>query len=244
MFESLDEIEKQYNLNFDGFKKYQKEILLIFNSEQLNIDDYDFKDSNLLNIIGLYYKYVVKNYELMKAYFSISAEKHNLYAIKNLGYHYGYFEKNNELTKVYYLRAIDLENQAAMYGLGHYYQYVENNCELMLKYYLMVINKNYCSEIINNLSAYYLNNELKFYLLLNNIKNKNELITNKLNELKQYVKIQHYYNKLSLAIELNFTKECIICYNNEYQIIFNCGHYCCKNCFTEIEKCHICKTNF
>jgi TPR repeat protein len=129
-----------------------------------------------------------------------------------------------------------------MFNLAKYYQYVEKKYELMEKYYLLAIQKNN-KGAMNQLKKFYENNEPKFYLLLNNIENKNKLITDELILLRnKHYKLQIYHTKLSLAMDkFKFIEDCMICYNNEYQIIFNCGHYCCKNCCFEIEKCHLCK---
>jgi hypothetical protein len=196
-----------------------------------------------MNCLACHYEEVEHNYELMKDYHLMAIEKEYSPSMFNLAKYYQYVEKKYELMKKYYLMAIEKEDSSAMNNLGHYYQTIEKNYELMIKYYLLAIQNN-IKISMNNLKIYYDNNEFEFYFVLNGIENKNELIIEELNKLKQNVKIQHYNNKLSLAIKLNFTKECIICCNNDYQIIFNCGHHCCKNCFIKLGKCHICKTIF
>jgi TPR repeat protein len=205
--------------------------------------EYNCYDSDCLFYIGKYYENE-KKYELMEKYYLMGVEIGDLRSINCLGLYYEKIKKDYDLMKIYYLMGVEKGDPKSMNNLGNYYGNVKQKYDLMKDYYMMAIEKG-DKTAMNNLKKYYDNkyaNYLKFYVLLNKIENKNELITDELNLLRnKNYKLQFYHTKLSLAIELNFTKECIICYNNEYQIIFNCGHYCCKNCFIEIEKCHICK---
>jgi hypothetical protein len=92
------------------------------------------------------------------------------------------------------------------------------------------------------LEKYYGSNKLKLYNSL--IKNKLcELIDNKIIELKNNKVINNYINKIKLYSELNFIKECCICSNTKLNIIFDCAHYVCIDCYVEIDKCPICRQN-
>jgi TPR repeat protein len=103
MFQSLDDIIKQYGLNFQNFSLSETIILQIFNSDELDIKQYDLENDDILTLIGNYYRYIKKDYDLMKKYYLISIEKENLSAMNCLGYYYNTVEKNYDLMKKYYL---------------------------------------------------------------------------------------------------------------------------------------------
>jgi ABC-type transport system involved in Fe-S cluster assembly fused permease/ATPase subunit len=65
---TLDDITIKYGIAFNN-NNLTKEFLSIFNSTELNINDYDLNNSDILNSIGLYYRKIKKNYEQMKKYF-------------------------------------------------------------------------------------------------------------------------------------------------------------------------------
>jgi TPR repeat protein len=93
-------------------------------------------------------------------------------------------------------RQADKGDSNAMFKLGMYYQNIERDYDLMKKYYLLAAeNKNMSA--MNNLELFYFNNPLSFYLFLSKSKNKTQLITNKIKELKNNNKlIQKYDDKL------------------------------------------------
>ncbi|OAF68083.1 hypothetical protein A3Q56_04182, partial [Intoshia linei] len=41
--------------------------------------------------------------------------------------------------------------------------------------------------------------------------------------------------------ELEYTITCLICLDNQRDIVFNCGHTVCKSCSIKLEECHICR---
>ena len=102
------------------------------------------------------------------------------------GRYYQDLEKNYELMKKYYSMAIEKGNSTATHSLGVYYQLIEKDYELMTKYYLMGI-ENGDKNAMHNLDSYYKKIEkdyVNFYKLINEIKNPNKIILNKIEELK------------------------------------------------------------
>ena len=111
-------------------------------------------DSIELDIIGLYYQHIEKDYNLMKKYYLMAIDEDNDMAMNNLGYYYKYIEKDYNLMKKYYLMAIDKGNDISMNNLGCYYFEIEKDYELMKKYYFMTISKDN-SLAMYNLAFYY-----------------------------------------------------------------------------------------
>ena len=62
----------------------------------------DIDNSSAMNYLGLYYKKIEKNYDLMKRYYLMAIDKGNLKAMNNLGFYYQEVEKNYDMMKKYY----------------------------------------------------------------------------------------------------------------------------------------------
>jgi hypothetical protein len=121
--------------------------------------------------------------------------------------------------------------------LGDYYKKI-NDYEEMKKYYLMATYKGNCIAM-NSLENYYKNKVLIFDDLLKTIKNKNKLITRKINELKQTKYIIIYENKIRLFKKLNNYNKYVICLEDGVlNINLDCGHEVCVECYKSITKCH------
>ena len=155
MFETLDDITTVCERNFfDEEKiKYEKDIINIFNGNIPKETNNDF----LLNIIGLYYEIIEKNYDEMKKYYFKAVEFNNIEAMNGLSFYYTDIKNYKEMKK-YYLMAIELGDTISMYNLGYYYQRIKNY-EEMKKYYLMAFENG------NNDGLYYL---MEYYSLYNN----------------------------------------------------------------------------
>jgi hypothetical protein len=144
------------NIDIDLSIKYIKNIILLFNTNhnKINIHKFDLEDNNILIFIGMYYEFIVKDYEQMKKYYLISIEKGDPKAMNNLAKYYGSTGCNYDLMKKYFLMAIDKNYSDSMNNLAIYYHVIEKNYDLMKKYYLMAIElKNAAS--MNNLAFYY-----------------------------------------------------------------------------------------
>jgi TPR repeat protein len=187
--------------------------------------------------LGKYYQKIEKDYVQMKKYYLMAIEKGNNNAMNNLGFYYKKIEKDYNLMKKYYLMAIEKGNLKAMNNLATYYQKIEKDYDLMKKYYQMAIEKDN-SKAMYYLSLYYEKNKLDFYKELINIKNKNELITNKIKELENIKEIKIYNNKKLLFENLKNYKKCALCLeDNVLNIDLNCGHDICVECYTNDLKC-------
>ena len=159
----MEKLKTLYGIVFDveyyKDKDYIDIILDIFNNDNLN---YDLNDKNILNIIGSYYQYKIKNYDEMKKYYLMSIKLNNDRSMFNLGNYYQYIEKNYIEMKKYYLMSIELNDATSMYHLAYYYRHIEKNYDKMKKYYLMAIE-------LNNVHAMsklcYFHKYLQHYLL-------------------------------------------------------------------------------
>jgi hypothetical protein len=155
MFESLDEIKEKYPINFEEeLKKYEKEILSIFNSTKLNIDDYDLNNSCILFIIGLYYYNVLKDNQSTEIFYLLATRKNNCDAIVALAYFYKNKDNKESMLK-YFLMAVECDcyNLDILYYIGQHYQ-SKTEYKLMIKYYSMGAE---CGDLrsINNLARHY-----------------------------------------------------------------------------------------
>ena len=86
---------------------------------------------------------------------------------------------------------------------------------------------------LDNLQEYYENNYklIKFYKILKNITYKNDILLNKIEQLKKNDEIIFYENKISLFKKFNNVKECIVCYENKLHINRECDHEICEDCY-------------
>jgi len=141
--------------------------------------------------------------------------------------------------KQYYLQAIKLKNSCTMYNLGCYYQTIEIDYDKMKQYYLQAIELN-DSDAMHNLGEHYKSYEL--YIMLSQIKNKNNIINNKINELLNIHEINVLQNKINHSIKYKITHDCSICMeNNKLNICFNCMHFVCIDCYVKMKVCPICR---
>ncbi len=282
-FNNINEICSKYKFILsDDDISYREFILELFNN---NIFDSNTSDSNMLNWIGLYYQYQIKDYESMKKYYLIAfkldcgpaahnlgwyyhievknyeiMEKYYLKAIElgcgiaanNLGYYHEIQVIDYQLMKKYYLKAIELGCGIAANNLGDYYRYQEKDYELMEKYYLKAIELSY-NQGLENLEDFYSNDKLKLYKILINWKNTVENvdlnIINFINEKlfileKENESIKFYNNKINTFTKINNYKKCILCMDeNVLNIIYNCGHEICIDCYCDekLFPCGICQ---
>jgi len=191
-FNSLQQIRDEFNILFDTYCDCNENIVInIFNSENININDYDLTDAFILCAIGNYYKYIKQNYDEMKKMFLMAIELKHVDAMNSLGVYYQTIEINYDEMKKLFLMAIELKNEKSMYNLGQYYRKIKNYDE-MKKLYLMAIDLNN-SDAMYNLGVYYQTIEInhdemkKYYLMAIKLNNKNE---NK-NEMHNMKNIMH-----------------------------------------------------
>ena len=177
----------------------------------------------------------------MKKYYLMAIEKNNHNAMNNLGKYYQFIEKNYSLMEKYYLMAIEKNNETAASNLANYY-YVEKNYNQMEKYLFIAINDNhkndnyiYAANLINNIlnNKFQINFALKFY---------NWLSEKHLTTLNNKLNIYYQFNLImNINMETIECTECIICYNHNYILKFNCGHHTCYKCYEKLDKCPFCR---
>ena len=108
----LDKNDLIFNIN----ELTKDEIDIIYNLYKNNqlVDDEKILSGNCLLFYGVYFKFIEKNYELMKKYYLMAIECNNNIAMNNLALYYQDIEKNYELMKKYYLMAIENNNSDAI----------------------------------------------------------------------------------------------------------------------------------
>ena len=190
----------------------------------------------MLNL-GCYYLTIEKNYNLAKKYLIMAVEKNNPYAMMKLANYYFKIEKKYELSIKYNLMGINFDNSLAMINLAFYYYKIENNYELAKKYYSMGFDK-YDSNEIYSFSSY-VNDDFELYKFLTLLKTTNQYINEKINQLEKNVDIQIFNNKKNLFLKLNNMNTCHYCLNeNVLNIILECGHEVCIDCYKPSLKCY------
>lgn len=155
----LIEISNKYNIMFnDNEKKLEAELIKIYNSDELNIQDYDLTNHIILCNIAHYYQLIKKDYNKMIKYYLMSIDKGSTDAMLNLGNYYYDIKKYDKMEK-YYLMGIEKGDSNAMFNLGFYYDcikdHIHSGVELMKKYYLMAIELNNADAIYNFGNYYY-----------------------------------------------------------------------------------------
>ncbi len=143
MFTSIKEI-KELGVNLNTLTEEDNVLINIFND---NFDP-DTTDMYILNYIGLYYKFVIKDNEMAKKYYLKSCEQGYHKAMFNLGSYYQHDEIDYHMMEKYYLMAINLGNVNAMNNLATYYENIKDYVQ-MEKYYMMAIKKGSYEATIN-----------------------------------------------------------------------------------------------
>ena len=164
-------------------------------------------------------------------------DSNNNITLNNLGTVY-YNIAKYELAEKYYLMAIDKGNNSGAVhdNLANVY-YKQNKYELAKEYYLISIEKGYHRGILD-LEQLYKKNSLRLYHTLIKISNKNDLINNKINELRKDKSIICFENKKNIFSKV---EECPICFEIIILIPRECTHYYCCDCFVKINECAICR---
>ena len=235
-YTSIAEIEIKHIVRITKEYLYLNNYILDLFNDNRNIIT-KTNDSNIYYINGFYHQ-IIEDYNEMKKYYLMAIELGNSsMSMNNLAYYYRAVEKNYNEMKKYYLMAIELGNSMAMNNLSYYYQTVEKNYNEMKKYYLMAIEIG-SSDAIDRLEMNI--SGLEFYMLLINIKNRNELIQNKISELEEDPKIIKYKKIMEdNNVNKNYdVKECIVCYSVEKHVEFDCKHEICVDCYMKMDSCY------
>jgi tetratricopeptide (TPR) repeat protein len=132
MFSTLSNIEDKYNIQFSiYYNKYEDFIVKLFNcNTSIEYDDIVTTVENsmslcddgfIYNILGLYNRYVTKNYKEMEKYYKISISKGNTNAYNNIADYHLMITKNYKKMKKYYILGIKNGYSSSMRSLGYYY---------------------------------------------------------------------------------------------------------------------------
>jgi TPR repeat protein len=216
--------------NYDEMKKYY--IMAINKGDGVS-----------MYYLGYYYKDIEKNYDEMKKYYLMAIEKGNSNAMFSMGIYYQNIEKNYDEMKKYYLMAMDKGNSNAQYYMGLYY-YKKNDVEYMLKYICNGI-ENGNIPCLHFIIRYFNKNKpnlLKLFNILINLNKKSISVIYKIEELIKNKEIQKYTQKIIISIVGNtYTgsfKTCVVCFETNINIKFDCGHEICCNCYCSMKKCY------
>jgi hypothetical protein len=147
-----------------------------------------------------------------------------------------YYENINESEMIKYYM---LYNTSESYFSLSLYYMNKNNQELMEIYLLTAIDtidNNIKINLHNFIKKY--TNKLKLYLILKNLENPQQIIINEIKELEKIKEIQKYKNKIRIFTELENIKECIVCKEDKLNIILDCAHKICIDCYPIIDKCY------
>jgi len=217
IYNSIYEIKNKYNLLYDDkIELYDDIIFKLFNNK-IAIFELNLEDSNILNIIGLYFQYHEKNYERMKLYYEMAIDQYkNSFAMLNYGIYYYYIEINYDIAKLFFLDAIDCNNSFGYIYMAKYYIDTENNILTAKQKLLIACDKFNNSYAMLFLAKIYIENEknhllMKKYLdsaiVLNNDKammfyaDYYESIENYL-LMKKYCEQASKYNNFNALIKL------------------------------------------
>lgn len=142
----------------------------VFIDGDLNVDVPNENHGVKLDLVGLYYFLVLKNYENAHDAWMKSIDNYgNSYAMNNMG-HYHNARKDYERGTRFLLMAIDKGNVSAMYNLGHFYCVYAGQCEQAKHYLMMAIEKGDVQAMIT-LGNHYLYHEknyvsaMKYFML-------------------------------------------------------------------------------
>ena len=124
MYESLNQINEHYKIKISfisdsDYSKYNDIIINIFNS---NIKKYENTNDDMINnTLGLYYSFVVQDYDKMKFYFKKAIKNGYYKSANNLAAYYLKIEHNYNKMKHYYKKSIKLNNnlEKNIISLGH-----------------------------------------------------------------------------------------------------------------------------
>jgi tetratricopeptide (TPR) repeat protein len=199
------------------------------------------KDNNYESM-GNYASYCLNNGDLEKGllYLKISSDNGNYYATNNLAIYY--FNDNNfKEAEKYFLMAFEMNSDVDLiYNIILLYSKT-NNCEELIKYSLFYFEKETTrlEIILKHLNKIFNFCQIKLYNFFLKINNKNEKIKNILTELEKNNQVIVYKNKIRVFKELNNYKKCSLCLeDNVLNIVMNCFHEICIDCYSFNMKCY------
>lgn len=168
-FTDIKTLEYKYNISFELLgEEYYPIIIKLFNSQNIDLEDYDLENITNLLLIASYYQLVRQDQVSAKKFYEQASEKGSEFAMEELGDYYAKVG-NEELMVKYYKMAIIGQLTEPLIKLGLHYK-TKKEYGLMKKYFdLGIVKSN--PECAYQLGLYYhfneKDNELakKYYLI-------------------------------------------------------------------------------
>jgi tetratricopeptide (TPR) repeat protein len=264
VFTSLEEISSCYKINVDRYKKYEKEIVHLFNGGE------DILPNNAqvaLNMLGNYELLIKENNEKAIKFYTESSDLGNPYASFNLGDLYYKMNKIDE-SKKYFSLSIDQGHDRAINYLATLYELKEHNLEKAEKYYKMSVAagdilgtynysvflyhrdrkeeaKVYFKRIVlygidDIITKSVLNNvidvftDIELYNILSTSLPVKDHLKNEWSRLLNKPTVNAYINKINTFKRLNNYNTCNICFEEKLNINYACGHEVCVDCYARL----------
>ena len=230
------------------FKNYKAIDYLIyhyskFNSTDPNIIKYcllgiSFENYTYADILGQYYA-ETKDIVSAEKYYLLGFNNGIVDCLINLLYTFINIKDYSNVYKycTYGLNTLPNNIDILNISLEYFIFKKDNECvkETILK---LIKHEKYsenCIDIVEDLKKEY--TVLEIYLILNDLKNKDEEIETLLSFITDDVNVKNYANKIKYFTKIKNYAECIVCYKNEIHITFECCHHVCYKCFSRMKKC-------
>jgi hypothetical protein len=131
-----------------------------------------------------------------------------------------------------------VNTEYSYYKLANYY-YNTNKIKKLKDILIECIELKYYDKLLFKLIDKF---KFKYKLIIINKLNLADNLPNdlkiKISEIEQDKEIQIYKNKVRLFTELNNIKECRVCLQTKLNIILDCGHEICTDCFPKLKECY------
>lgn len=162
----IKSLEESDRVTFGGsYDKYYEIFVDVFVNGNLDVDLClleNITDDKITGIgmrydlIGLYYHWIVKDYEKAINYWLKSIDLGTVYSMNNLGLYYSRIGFNDELAKYYFEMAIKKGNEKAMHNLGVHYVHIVKDYVLAERYLRMALDHGYIKAYFTLASFYHL----------------------------------------------------------------------------------------
>ena len=229
--------KNNYLENIGNYYEYIEKKMDIANDYYLKF----FELTNDLKIIEKIVTYYENNYdyEQVMKYLKIGIDGSNTYSIIQYGLFCFEIEDYDKM-KIWYDLAEEKGDTNIYYHYCIYYLQIKDYDNMIIYAKKgILINDVYCMRVISN---YYKEidhgNIFKFYKFLLDFENKNLIITYDIQQLEKDPIIIKYKLKLSNIENNPNIKSCIVCYENNSHISFDCGHEICVMCYCSMKKCY------
>lgn len=182
-------------------------------------------------------------YELMYKYLQIGIDKLNTKCILKMGDLCFDDDKNHEALKFLNL-AEELGDTEAYYYLCLHHINAVDEIDKSMNYAKKSIKSNDYRSIKYIWNYFYENkkklvkNPVKLYNFLMDLDSENDIVLKKINKLEKNPIIKRYIDVLSLITINPNIKKCMVCYDDNSHIAFNCEHEICIKCYANMNNCY------